>query len=139
MSKRTPTVTVQLASKDVRSQLGRNILAHKIGAALDMDRKAILDADRLIGDQPSSGLRSKPTQKPLGKSLPANFRAPGAKPAKPAKTARPRELTPNQLQNAAQERYDAARSNAGRRLVSKREMRRAQRDADVRSANAGTI
>jgi hypothetical protein len=117
MSKRTPTVTVQLASKDVRSQLGRNILAHKIGAALDMDRKAY------VGKQ----------------SLPANFRAPGAKPAKPAKTARPRELTPNQLQNAAQERYDAARSNAGRRLVSKREMRRAQRDADVRSANAGTI
>lgn len=80
-------------------------------------------------------VNAKPTPAFIGKALPANFVAPGAK----AKTAKPRPLSANAIQNQRQAEWDRAHSFEGRRLVSKREMKRAQRDADMYAANAGTI
>jgi hypothetical protein len=59
--------------------------------------------------------------------------------AKPTKVAKPREQTANERQNAAQAEWDARHSFSGRRLVSKREMQRAMREADTYSANAGAL
>jgi len=136
MSKRSPTVIVHLARKEVRSQLGRNILAHKLAGALELTREAEARKSDATASQAAKTIASvagsfigkamildADTQKPIGKAMLIG----NAPTAKPAKQEKPREMTANEMQNAAQLEYDQRRSLSGKQLVSPRKMRRIQR------------